>query len=378
MIGRSVLRREDRRLLTGRGVFVDDLKLPGMLHAAIVRSQLAHARIVAVDVTTAAAVPGVVAVVTGDDLVKALGPVSTQQVPLPNRWKQAVPHSFKSCRQPILAVEKVRHVGEAIAIVVAGDRYTAEDAAGRVRVELNRLPVVADVEAALASDAPLVHAELGTNVISEYQVGKGDVEEAFRRAPHTLRRRFHHHRYTGVPMECRGVVADYDVRTGSLTVWSSTQVVHSVRREVANLLGMPESRVRCVAPDVGGGFGIKGHVYPEDILIAYLARTLGRPVKWIEDRREHFACSIHSRDQLHEAEIAFDGEGRILAVRDRFTLDCGAWNPLGGVLAYNTAAHLLGPYKVDHYAAEGTVVVTNKVPNAPYRGAGRPEAVFVM
>ena len=377
-IGCSVLRREDHRLLTGRGVFVADLQLPGMLHAAIVRSPHAHARIVGVDTAAAAALPGVVAVVTGEDVVKALGPVPEQQVAIPNRWKQTVSHAFKSPRQPILAVEKARHVGEAVAVVVARDRYTAEDAAGLVRTELDPLPVVTDVEMAVAAGAPLVHEEFGTNVISEYRIGKGDVEAAFQRAPRTLRRRFHHHRYTGTPMECRGVVADWDARTQSLTVWASTQVVHWVKRQVAALLGIAESRVRCVAPDVGGGFGIKGHVYPEDVLLAYLAWSLGRPVKWIEDRREHFLGSIHSRDQHHEAEVAFDDTGRILAVRDRFFLDCGAWNPIGAGLAYNTAAHLLGPYKVDNYFVEGKVVSTNKVPNAPYRGAGRPEAVFAM
>ena len=377
-VGRSVLRREDRRLLTGRGVFVGDLKLPGMLHAAIVRSPMAHARIISVDMSAAAAIPGVVLTVTGAELLRALPPVPEQQVALPNRWRRAVKHSFKSPRQPILAFEKVRHVGEAVAVIVARDRYTAEDAVACVRVELEPLAVVADLDAALAHGAPLLHPELGTNVISEYEIGKGDVETAFRQAPFTLGRRLYHHRYTGVPMECRGVVADYDSRTDGLTIWSSTQVVHSVRREVANLLGLDEARVRCVAPDVGGGFGIKGHVYPEDILLSYLARRIGKPVKWIEDRREHFTASIHSRDQAHDAEVAFDGDGRILAVRDRFALDCGAWNPLGTVLAYNTAAHLLGPYKVDHYFAASKVVCTNKVPNAPYRGAGRPEAVFVM
>jgi carbon-monoxide dehydrogenase large subunit len=377
-IGRSVLRREDHRLLRGRGVFVGDLQLPGMLHAAIARSDHAHARIVGIDTSAAAAVPGVVAVVTGDDVVKALGPVPEQQVALPNRWKEAVPHSFKSPRQPILAVGKVHHVGEAIAVVVARDRYTAADAVELVRADLDPLAVVTDVEMAMAAGAPLVHEEFGTNVISEYRIGKGDVEAAFHLAARTLRRRFHHHRYTGAPMECRGVLADWDTRTQSLTVWSSTQVVHWVRRQVAALLGLPESRVRCVAPDVGGGFGIKGHVYPEDVLMAYLAWTLGRPVRWLEDRREHFLCSVHSRDQRHDAEVAFDDAGRILAVRDRFTLDGGAFNPIGAGLAYNTAAHLLGPYKVDHYAIEGKVVATNKVPNAPYRGAGRPEAVFVM
>src|SRR5262245_45271871 len=180
-IGRSVLRREDHRLLTGRGVFVADLQLPGMLHAAIVRSPHAHARIVGVDTTAAAAVPGVVAVVTGEDVVKALGPVPEQQVAIPNRWKQTVAHAFKSPRQPILAVEKARHVGEAVAVVVARDRYTAEDAVGLVRAELEPLPVVTDVEMAVAPGAPLVHEEFGTNVISEYRIGKGDVAEAFHR-----------------------------------------------------------------------------------------------------------------------------------------------------------------------------------------------------
>src|SRR3989442_9935319 len=198
-IGRSVLRREDHRLLTGRGVFVGDLQLPGMLHAAIVRSDHAHARIVGIATADAAAVPGVVAVVTGEDVVKALGPVPEQQVAIPNRWKETVPHNFKSPRQPILAVDKVRHVGEAIAVVVARDRYTAADALGKVTVELDPLPVVADVEAALAPGAPLVHEQFATNVISEYHVGKGDVEAAFRRAPRTLQRRLKHPRSTPGP-----------------------------------------------------------------------------------------------------------------------------------------------------------------------------------
>src|SRR2546426_6394501 len=216
-IGRSVLRREDRRLLTGRGVYVGDLQISGMLHAAIVRSPFAHARILSIDTAAAAAVPGVVTVVTGDDVVKALGPVPEQQVAIPNRWKETVPHSFKSPRQPILAVEKVRHVGEALAVIVARDRYTAQDAAELVRAALDPLPVITDVEMAVAAGAPLVHEEFGTNVISEYRIGKGDVETAFRRAPRTLRRRFHHHRYTGAPPGGRGIVAHWDVRTQSLT-----------------------------------------------------------------------------------------------------------------------------------------------------------------
>jgi aerobic carbon-monoxide dehydrogenase large subunit len=181
-----------------------------------------------------------------------------------------------------------------------------------------------------------------------------------------------------MPIECRGVAAVHDPRNDSITIWSATQVVHWVRREVAAILGLPEARVRCLALDVGGGFGLKGHVYPEDLVIPFLARRLGRPVRWIEDRQEHLLCSAHSRDQLHEVEVGFDDDGHILAVRDNFLLDCGAWNPIGGGVPYNTAAHLTGPYKVEHLAVSARTAATNKVPNTAYRGAGRPEAVFAM
>ena len=179
-------------------------------------------------------------------------------------------------------------------------------------------------------------------------------------------------------MECRGVVGVHDPRTDSVTIWSSTQVVHWVRREAAAVLRLPEARVRCVALDVGGGFGLKGHVYPEDLLIPFLARRLGRPVQWIEDRREHLMCSCHSRDQIHDVEVGFDDDGRILALRDDFIVDCGAWNPIGAGVVYNTAVHLTGPYKIDNMAISARIAATNKVPNAPYRGAGRPEAAFAM
>ncbi len=181
-----------------------------------------------------------------------------------------------------------------------------------------------------------------------------------------------------MPMECRGVVGLHEPRTDLVTIWSSTQVVHWVRREAAAVLQMPEARIRCVALDVGGGFGVKGHVYPEDLLIPFLARRLGRPVQWIEDRREHLLCSCHSRDQIHDVEIGFDQDGRILALRDGFLVDCGAWNPIGAGVVYNTAVHLPGPYKIDALAIEARIAATNKTPNAPYRGAGRPEAAFAM
>jgi aerobic carbon-monoxide dehydrogenase large subunit len=307
-----------------------------------------------------------------------LPPVPDTQLLLPSKWTSLVQHEFHNPQQPLVAHDKVRHVGEAIAVVIAESRYAAEDAAGLVATELEELPAVVSAEAAQAEGAPIIHEHLRTNLLGAFSIGKGDVDGTLSRAPHRLRRRFYHHRYAAMPIECRGVVAAYDQRTDSVTIWSATQVVHWVRREAAAILGLPEARVRCVALDVGGGFGVKGHVYPEDLLIPFLARRLGRPVRWLEDRHEHLLCSAHSRDQVHEVEIGFDGDGHILALRDDFTVDCGAWNPIGAGVPYNTAAHLTGPCKVDHLAVSGRTATTNKVPNSAYRGAGRPEAAFAM
>src|SRR5580692_12881343 len=377
-IGRSMTRREDRRLLTGRGQYIADLELPHMLHAVFVRSPQAHARIKAIDVSRAATAPGVAFVLTGLELARVLPPVSDTQVVLPSKWTALVQHKFINPQQPLLAHDKVRHVGEAIAVIVAESRYAAEDAAQLVELDLEPLPAVLDPEQSLAAGATIVHDKFSTNLIGGFTVGKGDVDRALASAPHRLQRRFYHHRYAAMPMECRGVVAQYEPRNDAVTIWSSTQVVHWVRREAATVLQLPEARIRCVALDVGGGFGVKGHVYPEDLLIPYLARRLGRPVKWIEDRREHLLCSCHSRDQIHDVEIGFDDDGRILALRDHFVVDCGAWNPIGAGIAYNTAVHVPGPYKIGAIAISGRIAATNKVANAPYRGAGRPEAAFAM
>jgi carbon-monoxide dehydrogenase large subunit len=377
-VGRSLLRREDRRLLTGQGQFIADLVLPRMLHAVLVRSTVAHARIRSVDLLRAAAAPGVAFALNGADLLQLLPPVPEGQISMPSKWTSVIQHKFLNPQQPLLAHDKVRHVGEAMAVIVAESRDQAEDAAELVSWDLEELPTVIDPEAALRPDSTLVHDRFQTNLIGAFSVGRGDVEVALARAPHRLQRRFYHHRYAAVPMECRGVVSAYDPRTDSATIWSSTQVVHWVRREAAMLLGLPEARVRCIALDVGGGFGGKGHVYPEDLLITFLARKLGRPVRWVEDRREHLISATHSRDQLHDVEVGFDDDGRILALRDDYLVDCGAWNPIGSGVAYNTAVHLTGPYKIENLAASGKIVVTNKVPNAPYRGAGRPEAAFAM
>ena len=377
-VGRSLLRREDRRLLTGQGQFIADLVLPRMLHAVLVRSPVAHARIRSVDLSHAATMPGVMLALNGADLLQLLPPVPEGQISMPSKWTSVVQHKFLNPQQPLLAHDKVRHVGEGIAIIVAETRDQAEDAAEQASWDLEELPAVVDPEAALRPDSAIVHDRFHTNLIGAFSVGRGDAAAALAGAPHRLRRRFYHHRYAAVPMECRGVVAAYDPRTDSATIWSSTQVVHWVRREAAALLGLPEARVRCIALDVGGGFGGKGHVYPEDLLITFLARKIGRPVRWIEERREHLTSATHSRDQWHDLEVGFDGDGRMLALRDDYVVDCGAWNPIGSGVAYNTAVHLTGPYKIENLAASGKIVVTNKVPNAPYRGAGRPEAAFAM
>ncbi len=377
-VGRSILRREDHRLLTGRGQFIADFELPHMLHAVFVRSPVAHARIRAVDLSRAAAAPGVVLTLGGAELARLLPPVSDTQLSLPRKWTTLVQHKFINPQQPLLAHDKVRHVGEAVAVIVAESRYAAEDAAQLVELDLEPLPAVVDPEAALRQGSPVIHDKFATNLIGAFTIGKGEIDAALARAPHRLQRRFQHHRYAAAPMECRGVVGLHEPRTDQVTIWSSTQVVHWVRREAAAVLRLPEARIRCVALDVGGGFGLKGHVYPEDLLIPFLARRLGRPVQWIEDRREHLMCSCHSRDQLHDVEVGFDGDGRILALRDRFIVDCGAWNPIGAGVVYNTAVHLVGPYKIDALAIDARIAATNKVPNAPYRGAGRPEAAFAM
>ena len=372
-VGRPVPRREDERLLLGRGAFVADMRLPRMLHVAFARSDLPHARIASIDLEAARSAEGVAFAASGPDL--GLPPIDGMQVTTPQGWRDRVETDIVIPDQPLLPADKVRYVGEAYALIVAEDRYLAEDALELIDAALEPLPAAPDPEAALRDGAPLVHEDLGRNVAARLRAGKGGEASA---PPRRLRRRFVHHRYAAMPLECRGVVAEHDPRTDTLTVWSSTQVVHWVRREVAAALGMPEERVRCIAPDVGGGFGGKGHVYPEDVLIPCLARRLGRPVKWVEDRHEHMLNAAHSRDNVYDVEIGFDDDGRILSVRTDFTVDSGAYTPVGAGIAGNSIAHMLGPYDIPNYEAECRVVLTNRAPNAPYRGAGRPEVVFAM
>ncbi|MDE0035644.1 MAG: xanthine dehydrogenase family protein molybdopterin-binding subunit [Deltaproteobacteria bacterium] len=377
-MGRSIPMREAEPLLRGRGTYVGDLRLPGMLHAAVLRSPHAHAGIRAVDASSALATPGVVRVLTGEDIREAIEPFPPSFEFHPAPWLQAIKPVLKGPRARVLALGKVRYVGEPVAMVVAEDRYVAEDALDGIAVEYEELPPVVDPEAALEPDAVRIHEDADDNVVFHFSIAKGDVERALENAPHRIEERLHHRRHGGIPMEGRGVVAMAEVKPRRLTVWSSTQVPHSVRRQIAVQLGMAEETIRVVAPHVGGGFGPKVLVYHEEVLVPYLALELGRPVQWIEDRREHFISTAHARDQIHYVELGFDDDGRILGLKDRFLLDNGAYNPMGLTDAYNTSAHLQGPYRVPSLAVTGTCVATNKVPNAPYRGAGRPEAVFVM
>ena len=377
-MGRSIPMREAEPLLRGHGTYVSDLRFPGMLHAAVLRSPHAHARIRGIDTSAALTMPGVVRVLAGEDIRDAIEPFPSSFEFHPPPWLDAVKPVLKGPRARVLALGKVHYVGEPVAMVVAEDRYRAEDALDGIAVDYEPLPPVVDPEAALEPDAGLVHDDAGDNVVFRFSIAKGDVERALENAPHRIEERLHHRRHGGVPMEGRGVLATTEVKPRRLTVWSSTQVPHSVRRQVAAQLGLAEETIRVVAPHVGGGFGPKVLVYPEEVLVPYLSLELGRPVQWIEDRREHFISTAHARDQIHYVELAFDEDGRILALKDRFLLDNGAYNPMGLTDAYNTSAHLQGPYRIPSLAVTGTCVATNKVPNAPYRGAGRPEAVFVM
>jgi carbon-monoxide dehydrogenase large subunit len=368
--GAPVQRVEDPRLLRGKGTYVDDIDLPGMLHAAILRSTQARARIAGIDVSAARAHPGVHLVLTAGDLGAVLEPS-----PL------LVPHAALTHprTQLPLARDEVHYVGEAVAMVIAESRYLAEDALELIDVDYESLPVVHSLQAAREPGGPLVHADVPDNIAAHIVQQVGDPDEIFASAPHVLRETFVMDRGAAMPMECRGIVANWDSFEQVLTCWISTQGPIPIRNGLAAIFGLPEHKVRVVAPDVGGGFGTKIMLfYPEEILTPFAARQLGRPVKWIEDRREHFISANQERSQQHEVVYAFDDRGILLAVRDRFWHDAGAYTPYGIIVPIITACTLPGPYRLRHYASECTVLYTNKVPVSPYRGAGRPHAVFIM
>ncbi|PYO56913.1 MAG: xanthine dehydrogenase [Candidatus Rokuibacteriota bacterium] len=376
-VGASVPRREDPRLLRGEGRFVDDIKLPGMLHAAFVRSPHAHARLREIRTDAARRLPGVAHVYTFTELARWMKPLPLFGA-VPPGLAARVTVTMRQVPQLAMCRDVVRHVGEIVAMALALSRALAEDACELVEVDYEPLPPVTDMVAAAEASAPLIHAGWGSNVAVEFATGFGDVAAAMRAADVSVSERLHIQRYVGMPLETRGVVARWDARDDSLTTWNATQVVHFVQQGLATALELPPHKVRVIAPDVGGGFGTKANGYPEDLLIPAAAIASRRPVKWIEDRREHMMASAHARHQVHDIEIAARRDGTMLAVRDRIWMDLGAYNGWGIVLPYNTVAHLLGPHRVPNLHVECRGVVTNKTPNAPYRGAGRPEAVFAM
>ena len=375
--GAAVKRREDPRFLRGEARYVDDVKLPAMLHAAFLRSPHAHARLGAVRTEAAARVPGVVAVYSFGDLERWMKPLPLFGAPPPG-LAAAVKFEIRQAQQFPLCRERARYVGEIVAMVVADTRARAEDAVERIEVDWEPLPVCVDLVSAAEAGAPLVHEEWGTNLAVGFRNAVGDVATAFAAADTVMGETFHIQRYVGMPIEGRGAVAVWDRRDGTLTTWNSTQVSHFVQQGLSAALELPPHKIRVIAPDLGGGFGTKASGYAEDVLVPLAAIRLNRPVKWTEDRREHMMSAAHARHQVHAIELAARRDGTILALRDRIWLDLGAYNVWGIVLPYNTVAHLLGPHRIPSMAVEFQAVVTHKTPNAPYRGAGRPETVFAM
>jgi aerobic carbon-monoxide dehydrogenase large subunit len=372
--GAPVKRNEDRKLLTGQALFIDDVELPGMLYVAFLRSQVAHARLRNIDVSAALKCPGVVAVYTAADFGAYWqpGPVLVPPPPIAGIV-------FNPRTQVPLVKDKVRHVGEPIAIVVAESRYLAEDALDEIVVELETLPAVVDLEEALQEDVTTVHDDLDSNVASYVHQTKGDYARAAAKADLVLKRRFLYEHGISSPIETRGVVAQWNARSEQMTIWDTTQAPVFVRNGLAGILGLGERQVRVIAPFVGGGFGPKIMMfYPEEVALPWIAMRLNRPVKWIEDRLEHFFATTHERGQIHDAEIALSRDGRILGVKDVFLHDTGAYNPYGLTVPINSQCTLLGPYVIPAYDSTFTAVFTNLPIVTPYRGAGRQHGVFVI
>lgn len=367
VFGARVRRAHDPRLLTGQGAYVDDLAFPRALHMAVWRSPLAHAFLRQIDLSASLALPGVVDAFD----CSVFGPE-------PPTFPVIIGHeALRPCPQTPLAHERVRHVGEAVAVVLAESRGAAEDALERIAVDFDALPAVASVEAALADGAPLLHHSVPGNRAAEWTIRRGNPEAAFAAADLVVEETLSMQRYTGVPIETRGVVAVPDPLTGELVIYVSGQWPHTTRAIAAEMLGVSPETIRVVVPDVGGGFGVKEEFYPEDLLVAVGARRTGRPVKWTEDRREHFSSVVHAREQTHHIAIALRRDGTILGLRDRILTDMGAYvRALGFVNPSLAAASLPGPYRIDNLDIASVAVLTDKTPVSPYRGAGQPEATY--
>lgn len=369
LVGARVKRREDPRFLTGQGRYVDDIVLPGMLHAAFVRSPLAHAEILSIDVEAALALDGVHAVLTGDDLAAHCKPIVAN----------ALFEGWQTSEWPPLARGRVRFVGEAVVMVVADDRYLAEDALDFVTVEYEPLTPLASIADALAEGAEPLHEGWTRNTYLERSMELGDPDAAFAEADGVVELELRSSRSSGIPLECRGMVAEFDRGQRELTLWTSSQVPHILRTGLADFLQMPEHHIRVVAPDVGGGFGIKAMLYPEEVCVSVAAMVVGRPVKWIEDRREHLLAAMHAREHRHEIAVAYTDEGVVTGLRARIFFDAGAYStwPWASAMETGMASGILpGQYKIRNYAAETFTVATTKCFTGPYRGVARPAANF--
>src|SRR5215210_4042422 len=367
--GNSVPRKEDAALLAGRATFTDDIRLPGMLHLAILRSPYAHARITSIDTSAAKAIPGVVGVYGGEDLADewAIGipcgwPV-TEDIKMPDHWP--------------LARGEVNHVGEGVAVVVAEDRYKAQDALEHIEVDYEPLAAVVDVEAALEDGPPLAHEEFGTNECYTWPLATGDIDEAFEKADVVVKGRYIQQRLLPSAIEPRAVVATSEPASGGFVMYTSTQVPHFVKDILPAICGLPDTSLRVVAPDVGGGFGSKLNVYAEEALALALTRRLGVPIKWVEDRTENYTATIHGRGQVQCIELAATNEGKILGMKVRLLADMGAYlQLLTPGIAVLGAFTFPGLYTFDAYSFECVGVFTNLTPTDAYRGAGRSEAAY--
>jgi len=372
--GERIKRNEDPRLLTGQALYVDDVDLPDMLHAAFLRSPYAHAKINNIDVSQALQRAGVVAIYTAHDLGDYWkpGPLLVSPPPVEGII-------FNEKTQVPLAKDKVKFAGEPIVMVLAKSRYIAEDALADIQVDYEPLASVVDLELALDPGSILVHDEIDSNVAANVVQSKGDYDSAKKDAVLVIKRRFKYDHGCAAAIENRGIVAEWDKRAGRLTVWDTTQAPVVIRNGLAGMLGLSERQVRVIAPFIGGGFGPKIMMfYQEEVLVPWAAMKLNRPVKWIEDRAENFVATTHERGQIHDAEIAFDKDGHILGVHDVFLHDTGAYAPYGLTVPLNSQCTLLGPYHIPNYHSQFTAVFTNKTIVTPYRGAGRQHGVFVI
>ena len=373
-VGSRVKRLEDPRLVLGKGRYVADFALPAMAHMAVLRSPHAHARIRSIDVQEARRMEGVLLILTGADLHGTIPPF---RVELDAR----IHPSFKPCDWHVLTWDKVRHVGDPVAMVVAESRYLAEDALEPIAVEYEPLEPVTEPERARTDASALVHDEWGSNVHSHTEYSTGDPDQAFAQAHLIVSERFRTNRQHALPLEPRGCMATFDQATGDLTLWTSSQMPHLVRTKLAEHLTCAESRIRVIAPDVGGGFGLKCHVFPEEVLTCLAAMRLGRPVRWLEDRRESFIGSFHAKDEIVDAEIALAENGRLVGARLRTTGDIGAYSAIPFPASFepiHTALSFPGPYRLSAYAYSATAVATNKPTVSTYRGVGMPIGTFVM